>query len=233
MQHEQTLEIAGAARKIETREVVAGHRAHAHHQHHLRQRDEQRIAEGGPDAGIAASGSGLALELIGDVGDPQEAEIVGVEIGTGDEGEGDQGHGREGELEAPPPPFVFEGDAQDQRGHECGHQDGERQPQHGRAGPGAAGERDGEQPQIWHDDRQRAEDQHGVEEDCHSTAAHPCASHEAWPVLGRRSRDLARELHQPTSIRGFCNSARMSKKRQRIMATEIPTTTRPSASAAP
>ena len=54
VQDQQALEIAGAAGEIVARQVVAGERADAQHQRHLHHRQDQRVAEGHPDAGNLA-----------------------------------------------------------------------------------------------------------------------------------------------------------------------------------
>ena len=102
----------------------------------------------------------------------------------------------------------------------------------GRAGP--AGDRDREEPEIGDEDGQRAERPGSRRGGPSVVRRRVCAraARRAQSVAGAASGGGEGRGHD-TSIRGFCRSARMSKKRQRRSATAMPMTTSTSASAAP
>ena len=82
MQDEEALEVALAAAKIEAGEVVARERGHDDDEHHLRDRQEERVAERGPDARILAADAGRALERVGDIGSQRKRQLAGLKCGA-------------------------------------------------------------------------------------------------------------------------------------------------------
>ena len=186
--------------------------------------------------GTVVPSAASALERVGDVRVPQESPVVEVQVRAGDRPPAAASVAAEQRQLEPPQP------ARARRCDRRRSRPGEQRPAAGCASvrqsttvlaPGAAGEGDRDQPEIGDQDRQRAQDQDGVEQASWSSAAGAAPARPAVSQSTRRRRAAQRRVAQETSIRGFCSRACMSKKRQSSRATAMPTTTRPSARAAP
>ena len=150
---------------------------------HLHGGEEQRIAEGRPDARELGADARSTLQRVGDVRIPQETPIVDVEIGTGKDREQRQrGYDRQRSRRPSGSRLRSKVRRSSDQTNKRRQQHRQRSPEDEGARAGSAGEGDGDQPEIGNEDRQRAERHEAVEQEILGQAPSPRPGGEAGPI---------------------------------------------------
>jgi len=237
VQHQQRSQHRGAGRKLETRQVIGSKRGYGQDDHGLRAGDQQRVAEGFPDArelDCAADHPGTGAHDRGEIRFDEKNEISRVQVGADQQRErsrSNEPNRRDGEPHLTA--ILRQYCRQPERNH-GGHEYGSRAPQDYRVGDaGLCRKRDRNEPEIGQDDRQRNGNEEGVEGGRLGPPQRAGAGRQPVPIAWQALQLSQCRHFQCTSMRGRCNRRCRSKKRQPSSATATPITMRKSASAAP